>query len=170
MLNSLSCSFTLIFVDHHTTRFRNVTKLSRTQLIASSSLTLIPTWPSIPIKSPQIFSATWTSCRKKLSFRSYFAIVVSPPSRGWRGGVSRKAIFKEYLQNRLSDEYQFLRPLHRSIFERESHFVRHFVTVNNIFRMANIDLWIQRPWNRVKRYVGLNTNKMSLALVGGPGG
>ena len=43
-----------------------------------------------------------------------------------------------------------------------SHFVRHFVTLNDIFRMANIDFWIQRPWNRVKRYVGLNTNKMRL--------
>ena len=43
-----------------------------------------------------------------------------------------------------------------------SHFVRHFVTLNDVFRMANIDLWIQRPWNRVKRYVGLNTNKMPL--------
>jgi hypothetical protein len=43
-----------------------------------------------------------------------------------------------------------------------SHFVRHFVTLNDIFRMANIDLWIQRHWNRVKRYVGLNTNKMPL--------
>ena len=26
-----------------------------------------------------------------------------------------------------------------------SHFVRHFVTLNDIFRMANIDFWIQRP-------------------------
>ena len=33
--------------------------------------------------------------------------------------ISRRTTFKEYLQNRLSDEYQFLRPLHRSIFERE---------------------------------------------------
>jgi hypothetical protein len=41
-------------------------------------------------------------------------------------------------------------------------FVRHFVTLNNIFWMANIDFWIQRPWNRVKGYVGLNTNKMPL--------
>jgi hypothetical protein len=36
------------------------------------------------------------------------------------------------------------------------------VTLNNIFRMANIDFWIQRPLNRVKWYVGLNTNKMPL--------
>ena len=43
-----------------------------------------------------------------------------------------------------------------------SHFVRHFVTLNDIFLMANIDFWIQQPWNRVKRYVGLNTNKMPL--------
>jgi hypothetical protein len=43
-----------------------------------------------------------------------------------------------------------------------SHFVRHFVTLNDILRMANIDFWIQRPWNRVKRYAGLNTNKMPL--------
>ena len=28
--------------------------------------------------------------------------------------------------------------------------------------MANIDFWIQRPWNKVKRYVGLNTNKLPL--------
>ena len=28
--------------------------------------------------------------------------------------------------------------------------------------MVNVDFWIQRPWNRVKRYVGLNTNKMPL--------
>jgi hypothetical protein len=34
--------------------------------------------------------------------------------------MSRRTTFKEYLQNRLSDEYQFLRPLHRSIFERET--------------------------------------------------
>ena len=31
--------------------------------------------------------------------------------------------------------------------------------------MANIDFWIQRPWNRVKRYVGLNTNKMQLDFL-----
>jgi hypothetical protein len=30
--------------------------------------------------------------------------------------------------------------------------------------MANIDFWIQRPSNRVKRYDGLNTNKMPLHL------
>jgi len=46
-----------------------------------------------------------------------------------------------------------------------SHFVRHFATLSNIFRMANIDFWIQRPWSRVKRYVGLNTNKMPLDFL-----
>ena len=44
-----------------------------------------------------------------------------PPRGGWGGG----GIFKEYLQNRLSDEYQFLRPLHRSIFERETLLIPH---------------------------------------------
>jgi hypothetical protein len=34
-------------------------------------------------------------------------------------------LFKEYLQNRLSDEYQFLRPLHRSIFERKTLLIPH---------------------------------------------
>ena len=48
-----------------------------------------------------------------------------PPRGGWGGGVSRRGIFKEYLQNRLSDEYQFLRPLHRSIFERETLLIPH---------------------------------------------
>jgi hypothetical protein len=39
--------------------------------------------------------------------------------------ISRRTTFKEYLQNRLSDEYQFLRPLHRSIFEREALLIQH---------------------------------------------
>ena len=54
--------------------------------------------------------------------------MVSPPRGGWGGGVSRRVIFKEYLQNRLSDEYQFLRPLHRSIFERETLLIPHAYT------------------------------------------
>ena len=37
--------------------------------------------------------------------------------------ISRRTTFKEYLQNRLSD--QFLRPLHRSIFERETLLIPH---------------------------------------------
>jgi hypothetical protein len=34
--------------------------------------------------------------------------------------ISRRTTFNEYLQNRLGDEYQFLRPLHRSICERKT--------------------------------------------------
>jgi hypothetical protein len=39
--------------------------------------------------------------------------------------ISRRTTFKEYLQNRLSDEYQFVRPLHRSIVERETLLIPH---------------------------------------------
>ena len=39
--------------------------------------------------------------------------------------ISHRTTFKEYLQNRLSDEYQFLRPLHRSIFERVTLLIPH---------------------------------------------
>ena len=65
----------------------------------------------------------------KLYFRyQLFCLSIShgiTPLEGVGGGVSRRAIFKEYLQNRLSDECQFLGPLHRSIFERETLLIPH---------------------------------------------
>jgi hypothetical protein len=39
--------------------------------------------------------------------------------------ISRRTTFKEYLQNILSDEYQFVRPLLRSIVERETLLIPH---------------------------------------------
>ena len=39
--------------------------------------------------------------------------------------ISRRTTFKEYLQNRLSDEYQFLRPLHRFLKGKPCWFLMH---------------------------------------------
>jgi hypothetical protein len=55
----------------------------------------------------------------------YFSLVAQTNGDISQSFISRRTTFNEYLQNRLGDEYQFLRPLYRSICERKTLLIPH---------------------------------------------